>query len=280
MTTLTINFHGICVNFANVIPGVPHRIVLPDAMGVRFGTVQTSGQPAAAYYLLPHYAFIRAEPASEIAGASFVKPIDRVHVRILNESRHRKMEYPSVGGVMPYSLSHYAGNTMTFSDEVVLGGRAACYFDFDRGTVGYKATPLGAVYTSVEVETDGPPELLIRSFPDSPGGAVSEQLTLSEARVLTVANVDFDLADEDDNVDFLLNYLVARNGIPKVLAHPVPGMPGLQSQSPQEIADALNGLAQRIAGGRGPAGEWVTKAEIRAWTPDVLTASCSNSTWP
>lgn len=280
MTMLTVNFHGICVNFVNVIPGIPHRVVLPDALNVRFGTVRIGEQPEAAYYLLPHFAFIRTEPTSEIAGdAGFVQPVHRVHIRILNATRPPAMEYPPLHDVVPYSLSRYAGDTMTFSDEVVLGGRAACYFDFDQGIVRYNATERGARYTSVEVETDGPPEILIRSFPRSSGVVESEQITL-DAQMLTVGNVDFDPPAEDDYFDFLLNYLVARNGIPEVLDLPAPGMPShLQSASPQRIAKALHALAERIAG-RSGYGEWVTKDEIAAWTPNVLTASCSNSNWP
>jgi hypothetical protein len=281
MSLLTINFHGICVHFKNVLPGIPHRVVLPDAMAVRFGTVSVATQPddapPAAYYLLPHYAFLRPEPTSEIAG-DHTRVLDGVHLQILNPSKHQPTADP-VDPLQPFSLRQYAPSTLTYSDEVVMGGRAAAYFDLYGGAVETKAMPAGARYTSVTIETDGPPQLRSTTFPGSHGGVQSEVLTI-DAPVLTIANMDFDAPDEDDNVDFLLNYLVARDGIPRFLERPVPGMGNdPQSVTAQQIARKLEGLAERI-GGSVADGRWVTKDQIIAAELYVLTASCSNSQWP
>jgi hypothetical protein len=181
--------------------------------------------------------------------------------------------------LIPFSLQYYAPATSTYSEEVVLGGRAAAYFDFNEGAVQIKATEAGAQYTSVTMETDGPPQLRLTTFPGSPGGVRSEVLTI-DAPILTIANMDFDVPDEDDNVDFLLNYLVARDGIPRFLEHPVPGLCNdPKSVTAAQIAQALYGLAERIRG-RTFDGQWVTREQIIEAEPDVLTASCSNSQWP
>ena len=279
MSELTINFHGICVNFRNILPGIPHRVVLPDAMAVRFGTVSLATQPdapPAAYYLLPHNAFLRPEKTSEIAG-DHTRVLDGVHLQILNPSKVQ----PSIDpvGLTPYSLQHYVPSTSTYSEEVVMGGRAAAYFDLYEGAVETKATLAGAQYTSVTIETDGPPQLRTTTFPGSPGGVRSEVLTI-DAPVLTIANMDFDVPDEDDNVDFLLNYLVARDGIPRFLERPVPGLGNDPvSVTAERIALRLEGLAARIGSGLASQ-QWVTKDQIVEADLDVLTASCSNSQWP
>lgn len=283
MSTLTINFHGICVNFKDILPGVAHRVVLPDAMGVRFGMVgvatQPRGAPPAAYYLLPHYAFMRSDRTSDIAG-DVARVLDGVHLRILNPSKVQpKPKRDPVGSLTQFSLQHYVPSTSTYSEEVVLGGRAAAYFDFNEGAVKIEATHAGAQYTSVTIDTDGPPQLRLMSFPGWRGGVRSEVLTI-DAPILTIANMDFDVPDEDDNFDFLLNYLVARDGIPRFLECPVPGLGNdPRSVTPKQIAYKLEGLAKRI-GGSVMNGQWVTKDQIIAAKPDVLTASCSNSQWP
>jgi hypothetical protein len=282
MSVLTINFHGICVNFKNILPGIAHRVVLPDAMGVRFGIVgvatQPPGAPPAAYYLLPHYAFMRSERTSEIAGRDHARVLDGVHLQILNPAKTQPTADPG-GSLRPFSLQHYVPSTSTYSDEVVLGGRAAAYFDFNEGAVQLKATEAGAQYTSVTIETDGPPRLRLTTFPGSPGGVRSEVLTI-DAPILTIANMDFDVPDEDDNFDFLLNYLVARDGIPQFLERPVPGLCNdPKSVTAERIAQKLEGLAERIGGGLAD-GRWVTNEQILEASADVLTASCSNSQWP
>lgn len=280
MSELTINFHGICVNFRNILPGIPHRVVLPDAMAVRFGTVSVATQPdfapPAAYYLLPHYAFLRPEETSGIGG-DHARVLDGVHLQILNPSKVQPMN--PVGSLTPFSLQHYVPATSTYSEEVVMGGRAAAYFDLYEGAVETKATLAGAQYTSVTIETDGPPQLRTTTFPGSPGGVRSEVLTI-DAPVLTIANMDFDVPDEDDNVDFLLNYLVARDGIPRFLERPVPGLGNdPRSVTAAQIAWKLEGLAERIGGGLANQ-QWVTKDQIVEADLEVLTASCSNSQWP
>jgi hypothetical protein len=283
MSLLNINFHGICVNFKNILPGIAHRVVLPDAMGVRLGLVsvatQPLGAPPAAYYLLPHYAFMRSERTSEIAGRDHARVLDGVHLQILNPAKAQPTADPG-GSLPPFSLQHYVPSTSTYSDEVVLGGRAAAYFDFNEGAVQLKATDGGARYTSVTIETDGPAQLRLMKFPGWPGGLRSEVLTI-DAPILTIGNMDFDVPDEDNNVDFLLNYLVARDGIPRFLEHPVPGLSGHpQSVTAGQIAQALGGLAERIGSGLA-GGEWLTKDQIINVDPAaVLSASCSNSQWP
>ena len=273
--TLTINFHGICVFFNNVLPGIAHRVVLPNALQVQFGVVNVATQPPAAYYLLPHYAFLRSQTTSDVAG-EHVDVLDGVHLQLLNPAKSQPLQ---VAEWLPsFSLRNYVSPTSTYSEEVVLGGRAAAYFDFNGGQVRINQTPRGAVYTTVTIETDGPPLLRLLRFPGTPG-VRSEVRTINDP-ILTIGNMDFDASDEDDNFDFLLNYLVTRDGIPQFLDQPVPGMPdNPQSATAAQIESALQRLAARIGAGLGD-GQWVTKQQIIEASLDVLTASCSNSAWP
>jgi hypothetical protein len=278
--TLTINFHGICVHFKDVVPGVAHRVVLPDAMPVRFGVVSSlltaSGEPAkSSYYLLPHYAFFRTKPVSEIKGRQLAMVLMGSHLRLVNASAGQYMQY-SASSFETYALRTFAPR-MTYSQDVVHGGRAACYFDLCGGTVFSRQTEGGARYTSIEIETDGPPQIEITPFPGSATSPDKRPVVHTlDTDTFTVGNVDFDSGPEDSAFDFLLNYLVARDGIPEILSRPAPGMPdGPQELSPKRLADALTRLADRIC-----PGACLSTEEIMHIDPDVLTASCSDSNYP
>jgi len=283
MSKLKIEFHGICVHFMDIVPGVSHRVVLPNAIGVQFGKVHVmDSEPVtspAPYYLLPHYAYLKTTAEADPT------ILEGVHLRILNAKRQPR-HYPEKI-FEPYRLSHYVPRTIGYSNEVVLGGRAAAYFDFHGGDWATPTTERGARYTTVELETHGPAKIAITPFPGSLATARTEIVKVDEGWI-SVGNIDVDSVDEDVEFDFLLNYLVTQEGIPEVLTRAVPGMPGgvPPSMMTTRAAGAMRRLAERI--GR-PASGGTPGTEHRkiSWVPenlhpveDVATASCSNSAWP
>jgi hypothetical protein len=249
---LTIEFQGICAHFRGLVPGVPHRVVVPDASATRLGLVDVQGMTAPILYaLMPHVAgIVVAKPDTEIElgpewrlkeQSKFNIPdlmvlgavIGGLRVQIANASQ-TALEYdkgydevPSIREFVPYR---------NFSTDVVLSGRASLYFDFFAGTVraeavGHPRDP--ARRTVVTVDTDGPPVLLITPFftaeelsVSDPRRAESYRVTLdTETHKLIVGNFDLPHAAAP-GFDYLWHFTVMQGGIPRKLANFPPGMEG------------------------------------------------------
>lgn len=284
METLQITFSGVCTHFRDVAPGVPHRVVLPDATAVHFGYVHLPWQgvgTSVPYYLLPHFPLILGLTSS---GPITVPGViddgvvyDGATLQIVNaigdQVEHTSFdETPSITQFVPQ---------YNYAEDVVLGGRAGCYIDVLTGTVSTipALSDLAPSHIMIEMQTDGPPVLQVTPFRSRATAAKVVTVTLEKKAgascyQLTVGNMDFDSGDTVQNFDYLLHYLTARGGIPKVITGATPGMtPDPPRQSESDIARALQGLATLIANGGRP-----TAAMLRL--ADDLTSACSDSRYP
>src|SRR5262245_25441121 len=219
MSTRTIRSFGGCVHFKS-IAGVAPRVVLPHALGVKFGTVNVTewgGSGAkdyyAYYFAMPHFAFFRpADPKLANLGQAIVGQ----HIRIANTTGIRPSGTARCPGAVTPSLRAYAPG-FEYSEEIVVrGSGAACIFDFDtEPTVIARRTRHdcnGASYTQilVAVPDDEDIQLEISHLP-----GVSFPPDLTPASIpgddLWVGNVDYYPGAEDVQFDFMLNYLVGRD---------------------------------------------------------------------
>jgi hypothetical protein len=297
---LKIQFAGICTHFRfGVVPGVPHRVVLPDAVNFLTGFLNVTdvgpGSGPVLYYLLPHFA--QLDVAGHHAAKLYVPPLlphggpvlrngdvlSGIRLQVLN-AIDREMVYLDEGAP---KLTDYDPR-YRFSTDVVLEGRAACYFDLYGGTVQTCIVKGGASQTIVQVRTDGPPLLLVTALgaPNASTAPRSYTLPLPLAEgatevTLTVSNLEAAI-EEDANIDFeggafdfLLHYLTARGGIPQNIRTVTPGLLPTQlvSASPEDLTSALNALASLI-GPPDPA------SRRRLITADEATPSCADSQYP
>ncbi len=271
MATLSILFSGISCQFHGVVPGVPMRAVLPNASAVRFGMVNVPDDRVVPpidrwvdYYLMPHVPFVTDGTTPKmLAGA---------HLQVLNPSTDQGFSFVPGDG---YSLTRFVKD-FAFSEDVVLNGNAACYFDVFYGKATTVGSGVAARSTLVTMETDGPPLLKITPFPGSPMAIDETPWEISEGN-LWVSNIDYDASTEDRPFDFLLNYLVARGGIPKQLRQLTPGLINPTDSTMEDIGDELIRLGAFIAnGGR------LTQDKLRklAMRPVPLNESCSDSHFP
>lgn len=284
--TLRITFAGICSHFKRVVPGIPHRVVLPNATGLHFGLVgmqQASG--FGSYYLLPHFPVLLVPGVHPNEGPAVNGVIDggvivsgaRLEIfNVLDREVHYDDSYYSL---VP-SIREYVPDYQ-FSNEVVLGERAAAYFDIFAGKVSgiSPSEGRGAVSVVVEIETDGPPMLRVTPFGGAGSSAKPTVVTLEAGHDLLVGNIDVDPPNEDAVYDFLLHYLTSSRGIPQMLWETLPGLAAfdaLPQTSHEQIARALQGLSRTIAN-HGPTSDQVA-AMVDA--PLVLGVSCSDSQYP
>lgn len=294
--TLTIKCLGICTHFRyGVVAGVPHRIVLPDTTSIRSGflTVQDIPEtnPPILYYITPHFPTFRLEPATcdlTIPGLMEMGYLRTgVRMQILN-AKETEVSYLDDG---VGSLTDYVPN-YNFSSDVVLNGRASCYFDLYGGNVAAEEDRYGARRAVITMTTDGPPVLLVsplipaaNASPDQ--GAKSYRINLASDSdptdlTLHVRNVETlaEVSDEQaaGGYDYLLHYLTARGGIPQTIATGTPGMPATPvSATAKQIACSMKGLADLLSPTTsGPAAAF-TKPVI---AEVLVTPSCSDSQYP
>ena len=238
--TLNITFAGTCVHLHDLVPGVPMRTVLPRALEVHFGTIWIpEGDPCqpqpAMYYLLPHVPWIRTAATGDVGWM-----LNGQYLRIVN----------AVGPYEPdlsntFSLSHYVRKA-ELDEGVVFGGNAACYFDTSHGKVWTEGSGNEPRVTRVQVQTDGTPILHVAPLPGAYPAVEAHDIPI-KTNELFVTNLDFDPACEYRNFDFLLNYLVVKGGIPKVLTRRVPGMtPESQSVTLQRLGLRLKALGEAV----------------------------------
>jgi hypothetical protein len=289
---LTVRFAGICTHFRRgAVAGVPHRVVLPDASRFITDLLTVAESPVPEpilYYLMPHFPQLEVwkaqvplnVPAFEQTGSMAVKDGDiltRIRLQVAN-AIDRELSYADDDDTP--SLSSFVNN-YTFSTDVVLNGGAACYFDLFGGKVCSTVTPGGATQTFIEIETDGPPELLVTPLASSTAYAPigASRLLLGDHPEVTLIVKNLEVAERERKLDhqggafdFLLHYLTASGGIPRTLKSVTPGMrhTNLVSATRADLARALQGMGDIL---RHP-----TKRVLVH--PDEVTPSCSDSRYP
>jgi hypothetical protein len=216
MGTLSLYFHGACTHFRGVVPGVPHRVVLVDAMNIRFGEFAVRNQKSISkstlYTLMPHVAQVsdvRAEHDLTVPGVMDEGFLDTgAHFRVVNAVG--ALEYPNDYATIPPMtafVDHYH-----YSTEVVLGGRAACYFDLFSGVLS-----IAKGHLAVDIRTEGSPILRVTPFDNN---LAARDIVLGDEAVLSISNRDVvgaALGAEGSEEDFLLHFLTDVRGIPRVL---------------------------------------------------------------
>jgi hypothetical protein len=213
---LNITFSGICTHIHRLVPGVPMRTVLPDATALLFGVVRIPGADGALrnayYYLMPHVAKIR----DSLNNPGWQHLLTGHYLKVINAKQQPFCREP--GG---FSLTEFKKD-VALSPDVVFEGNAMAYFDIFGGRVWHEGTGNEPRTTRVCIKTEGTPQLLIAPLP----GTVLpvEKVVPIETHELYVSNLDLEAATEDSQFDFLMNYLVAKGGIPSQLHQRTPGM--------------------------------------------------------
>jgi hypothetical protein len=309
--TLDILFRGICSHFHNdALPAIPHRVVLPEASilvpGLLTGplsVVKDGTDPLnwLRYLLCPHFPYVAM--VNEAAINVPIKPFLTVNGVMLDGAIYtstrliimnvldtsvtypRQPKTPLKGlGNGPFtdlhSLNDYVAN-YTFSSNVVLGGRAAAYFDFYGGEITSfsQGDALGA---HVRVTTSGPPQLRVAplAIKDLPRDVQTIPLTTDPNQLhstMVVGNSGLSCGSAD--FDFILHYLTSASGIPRAVTEPLPGMfgPTIDGQElPNKIEELLKDIEKLArAGGFDRFGPKVK---------DIMfigeQASCSGSRYP
>ncbi len=286
--SLTLKFAGICTHFKNVVAGVPHRVVLPDCSEFRTGLLTVAGETPepVRYYIVPHFASLAmARPRDTnlsipglIADGYLQQGIRIQVINAVDEEMSYRGHTRSVTEFMP---------NYNFASDVVLDGRAACYVDLHGGTLTTYRHCEGAIWVSAQLETDGPPELLVTPLrPNGPARSHRLRLCAEDAPrevVLQVRNLEEDserpAANDLEVYDYLLHFLTARGGIPTAIDRPTPGMPPqLRSATAEEIGRALTMLGSVLEARISD----VPSAALRRIPilEDDLTPSCSDSQYP
>lgn len=291
MTThhLTIETHGICTHFTHgVVSGVPHRVVLPNATHIQSQTIAVGHHAPVLYYLVPHFPQLEVPGGPDLTAGELLRHGDVLlgaRLQVIN-CIDRRIEYVHTGKG-PH-LSEYDPD-YAISGDVVLQGRAACYFDVYGGVVTYHPPqrPDGAGFISIRMRTDGPPELLVTPLaqwselaPEAHRVPLGESTDDASPVTLKVRNVELARelpADESfGKFDFLLHYLTARGGIPASIVKPTPGMGDHpEPVTPERMATALRELANNV----------LAAASIEDTKRDLLherflTASCAPTQYP
>lgn len=291
MGHLRIAFAGICTHFLRSDLGVqdlpvPHRVVLPYVGTFRFGLVDTTvpGFPTQPYFIQPHFPFLKYDdssiPAPTIPGLTVNGHFygTGCNISVLNPTSPLKYD-ASFKDV--YHLGDFADYTP--SDEVVTGGRAACYFDITSGTVSMTGSADSTILVVLDVDTELDPVLRISRFDDAnpfdlhlPGNDVT--MTLYNAEVGGLGNP----ADELAPYDFLLHYETSRRSVPLQLKQAAPGMTAASlTAAPwtkDSIKRALDDLASVASGVDITGGPDVAAMASMNFTS--LSPSCSNSQYP
>jgi hypothetical protein len=214
MTTIRINFQGVAVHLVGVIPGVPCRVVFPDA---------TASYLYEGHVLDRHFTSIIWESA-DVKGE---EPWFRQHFSVGDPVTGQKFQLdPSMAGL--YYLPKWVPN-LQLSSEVIYAGRTALYFDIFYGVLSAHKMKHGALFTSlvVDVEDEQPPWLVrvpfqYASVDFEPNPSTPEQWTLPSNEI---SIVNMGKGCHDSKLDFALNFLVTRGGIPKDLKD-LPGQNG------------------------------------------------------
>ncbi len=259
-----IEFRGICTHFFNAVPGVPHRVVLPQADAFLFGSIDVGGHRTR-YCLPPHLCHVHTPGATPIDGPGIVRGLIVAGVRLQIANAIRSHDIVDNGIALP-RVREFASN-YRYSDDVVVGGRARCYFDLSRGTVGVGEEGK-ALHGVAVVPTDGPPRLRIERFAGGPA------VEVPVGSRLIVGNTS--VSCKDASLDFLLHLLTAQGGIPEELPREPFGFdPATAVASRERLIDRFGELLD-LGYPHEP-----RKSAEELFSADYETdASCSNSQWP
>jgi hypothetical protein len=297
---IEIEFQGICSHFLNTVPGVPHRVVLPDATLYLTGEMVTpvvteSGKLGAsdplAYMLPPHFAQVyvvddqgvATSIAAYVADAGISQWIGNMGLlqvglglQVVNACQ-TDLQYPDqtfaqyIPSIRPYVTDY------RYSNNVVQGGRAACYVDLFRGSVGVRRFG-EALHAVAWMETEGAPIVQLSTLapPDQvPGSSLSRiyNATMLPLRTrLVVANRGFNCSDA--RFDFLWHLSTNETGVPRYLPQPPYGFNGSTLCDEATRNDGVNKL---FALGYPCRNLNITQQDL---DPIGMAQSCSNSQYP
>ena len=276
--SLTIYFRGVCAHFRGVVPGVPHRVVLPDASALRRGTIAIAGE-SHDYVLSPHTAYVSPTLPTD-------PPCQDITVQGLIEKGHIyggvRLEIVNATGRLQY-VDDRTGNFDVIpqltgvdplyypSAETVFGGRALCYLDVFHGKIR-SALDGGARHARIVVTTEGTPQLQVTPLTGDPSAVAPKVHTIPiDTGHLTIGNISPQCESAGD-FDFLLNYLTAHGGIPRRLPKTTIFLPpeGVAARAMSEcVAQAAAGFTQFRAD--------VTRLPLE---DDGPTPACSDSRYP
>jgi hypothetical protein len=285
--TLTIHFRGICTHFHhNVLPGVPHRVVLVDATSFRTGLVATEG-PAATpvlseYYLQPHIPTLHSLDAS----FSFDAPglVEKGHIRSgvhltvpnavgygVAYAGFQKVTYEEAVPSVTSFTDHY-----TYSSDVVLAGRAAAYLDIHSGTISAVKDEAQVTHVQAVIRTYGRPVLRMTPLAEHLGAGAPAFTDLvlptgtgtkAEMALANSCWTPFEGSAEETN-DYLLHLLTERAGIPRNVSRPKFEL------VPQSQESALEGLRKLFELG------YPKSFIIATEGPPGTNESCSDARYP
>jgi hypothetical protein len=260
--TVEVIFSGVSTHFRNgIVAGIPHRVVLPDASHFFTDYISIGDGDPLLYYLNPHFARLSAE------GMDFTIP-----GLITNGYIHSGVRLQVGNGIPTHDLRANDSSTnglgfdpklrsydpnCEYSADVVTGGRAACYFDFDYGWTEWLLPnddlSLPAWRFSITVETEGYPWLLVTPLnPTAATPPTFTKLALGDSPHVTlqVNNLETHREEAGDQrsgqFDFLFNFLTSRGGIPQHIVKATPGLENPVSATAAQIATALQDLANLL----------------------------------
>ncbi|MCU1245357.1 MAG: hypothetical protein JWN02_1267 [Acidobacteria bacterium] len=250
MGEVTIHFRGACTHFRGIVPGVPHRVVLVDGMGVRFQLINWPDGPTnEPYEISPHLPIVVERTAAPAPNGASNGPAGTTYRwRLL--SAPGAIDYSIVYAGARLKIANVATSVLTYdplffegsvphlkdfvhryeySSSVVYGGRAACYFDINTGTISPEnigSDDAPAWHTKVLIETDGDPVLRVTPFTvdfhetEHAVQAWPTDITLSDGSDLYVNNLGLGCRGAGPDLDFMLHYLTAQAGIPERVTQP------------------------------------------------------------
>lgn len=243
---MLINFYGVCTHFWNhFVPGIPHRVVLANATSLNTGLLtgpfplllnppgdpnNNPANPASwiHYSLMPHFPIItQTFPDGPTLPLRPVPGLLNDDGRLLVPSV-LKITNAIPGMTYDATFTDDVASLKTFltdyvpSTDVLTGGRVSAYFDLTGGTIGaVTKEPGGATRVTADVGTVNTPQLEI-----TPLTVVDLEFTNIAIEIsgsLNVSNVGVSCANSS-KYDYLLHYLTAVAGMPRVLDAALPGM--------------------------------------------------------
>jgi hypothetical protein len=288
MGQVKVIFHGVCTHFIGVVPGIPQRVVLPDASAFRIGLLRVPDHGEGSYALMPHFPILRlADPAvqDQISIPAVIDRgniLDSVHLQIANAVGPTPQ--PDLVALGVPSLRTFV-HDYVYSEDVITGGRAGVYFDIHHAAAETVTEfDNGGLEVVVTIETAGPP--ILRATPFF-GGTPHDFPLLApndpaESVNLWVANQGMDCDSEENNFDFVLHFLTGRSGIPQNFTRMPFGLvtPNL-SLVPQPTFDALaDSLKTLDYPARFDTPCFQLQDDPVFGTVLIVSAACSNSTYP
>lgn len=262
MPTVQIYFYGVAVHLIGVIPGVPCRIVMPDATASYLYSSSDTDCQEDLHELDRHFTTMSWDTPKGPETERFYR--ERMMIGNPDTTKDFKLD-PSMGWI--YHLPNWVPN-LQLSSEVIYAGRTALYFDILYGTLAaHRPNPKGPVFTSLTVETEeGEDPQLLRipfhyasyDFDPQPPDVIEWN---DMPRVLHISNSGKGCSDPNNCYDFALSFLVTRGGMPCGLKD----LPGARGGAPRAWKNAKYKKPRVAAPQR---------------IMDSLSAACSASSFP